>query len=481
MQQQETATNRIGRDFTFLQLIQFALPAILTNLCQQLFRSLDDGLFVSRYVGEKALSSISLLGPMNSLIMAFAQVFSVGASTLSAQRMGNNEQAEAKRIFTRMIILGLSVGAVFALMFHIFCDPLCRFLGADDELIANSRIYVRLVLTDAPVNLIGAIFSSYYSTAGKPQMGLLCSIVNGSCNIIFDIILIAVMRLGVIGSSLSTVLGEVAVALIGLIFFSSKKHEIHFIKPQGRYLSTFRDTWKSGFSQFINSISFGVIGFVTNKTLLSVFGANGVAANTIINDLRTILNAAFVGYVTCIGPVIAYNYGSKNAKRLKRILSYNLYFWLFGTIAVTIIGQLLKGPLISIFFGENASKELYDMTYLGLTIEFCSCIFTCGCIFIMRMFVALGTPKTASILTVSRNFIVRMSMLLLLPAIFGSIGIWFAIPVAEFISFCIGAALVIANADNYGYGRSGLALRMQPELSVDEMKQLITESGSSED
>lgn len=81
----------------------------------------------------------------------------------------------------------------------------------------------------------------------------------------------------------------------------------------------------------------------------------------------------------------------------------------------------------------------------------------------MRMFVALGSPKTASILTVSRNFIIRMSMLLLLPWLFDDLGVWLAFPVSEAISCIVGAVIVIRNADNYGYGKSGIALRMMDE------------------
>lgn len=115
---------------------------------------------------------ISLLSPVNSVIMAFAQLFAIGASTLSAQCMGRHEQKEAKRIFTRICIVAVTAGAVFAVLLNLFCDPICRFLGADEELIANSRIFVRIVFTDTPVNLLIAVFGAYYSTAGKPQMGL---------------------------------------------------------------------------------------------------------------------------------------------------------------------------------------------------------------------------------------------------------------------------------------------------------------------
>ena len=130
-------------------------------------------------------------------------------------------------------------------------------------------------------------------------------------------------------------------------------------------------------------------------------------------------------------------------------------------MGVTLVGQLLKVPLITVFFGHNISKELFDMIFLGLTIEYCACPFTCGCIFVMRMFVALGNPRTASILTTLRNFAFRISMVLLMPALFGEIGVWLAFPVAEFISFMLASTLVYYNRDNYGYGKSGVALNMQ--------------------
>ena len=132
--------NRIGQDFTLTQLLAFAAPAILQSLFSQLFKSLDDGLFVSRYVGEHALASISLLGPANAIIMGFSNLFSIGATTLSAQKMGEGKQEEAKRIFTRVAIIAAVVGTAIALIMNIFCDPILRFLGAEDSLIENSRI-----------------------------------------------------------------------------------------------------------------------------------------------------------------------------------------------------------------------------------------------------------------------------------------------------------------------------------------------------
>ena len=452
---------RIGRDFTFWQLIWFCVPAVLTNLCTALFRTLDDGLFVSRYVGPTALAAIKIITPINSLLMGFSHLFSIGASTLSAHKMGEGDREEANRIFSRVVLSAGVVGAVFSAVVLFFEEPILMFLGADAETLPIAMTYTRIIYADAAPHLMGMCMASYYSTAGKPVMGLASSILNGAMNIIFDVILIVWLKLGADGAAYSTIFGEIAVMLLGFVFYAMRKHEIHFTRPHGKYIETTWNAWKAGFSQFIGSVSIGVTNYVTNITLISMLGSNGIAANSIINDLRMMLNTAFVGYAGCVGPVIAYNYGNRNPKRLKRILRYNLRFWFFGTVMVEILGQLLKKPLISIFIPNPETSPIYAMTLEGLTIEYFAVMFSAGCIFTMRMFVALGAPKYAAVLSTMRNFVFRLIMIIVLPRMLGEVGVWLAFPVAEFLSCMVAATLIYLNRDNYGYGRSGIAYLMQ--------------------
>ena len=459
---------RIGQDFTFWQLIWFCVPAIMTNLFTALFRTLDDGLFVSRYVGPTALAAIKIITPINSLLMGFSHLFSIGASTLSAHKMGEGDREEANRIFTRVVFSAGIVGAIFSAVVLVFQEPILVFLGADAETLPIAMTYTRIIYSDAAPHLMGLCMASYYSTAGKPVMGLVSSILNGSMNIIFDVILIVWLELGADGAAYSTIFGEIAVMLLGFVFYIIRKHEIHFTKPHGKFIETTWNAWKAGFSQFIGSVSIGVTNYVTNKTLIAMLGSNGIAANSIINDLRMMLNTAFVGYAGCVGPIIAYNFGNRNPKRLKKILGYNLRFWFFGTVAVEILGQILKKPLISIFIPDPATSPIYAMTLEGLTIEYFAVMFSAGCIFTMRMFVALGAPKYAAVLSTMRNFVIRLIMILVLPRLFGEVGVWLAFPVAEFLSCCIAGTLIYINRDNYGYGRSGIAYMMQNTSYVPE-------------
>ena len=110
---------------------------------------------------------------------------------------------------------------------------------------------------------------------------------------------------------------------------------------------------------------------------------------------------------------------------------------------------------------ENSTIEFYEMAFFGLTIEIFSVPFSSGCVLSTRMFIALGNSKASTFISIVRNLVVRMICLFLLPKLFGVTGIWLAIPLGEAISFMICIAIIYINRDNYGYGKSGLALRMQ--------------------
>ncbi|MBR2745735.1 MAG: hypothetical protein IKD99_03330 [Erysipelotrichaceae bacterium] len=451
-------TSRIGQDFTLGTLLKFALPGLLTSLSSRLFETLDDALFVSRFVGQNALAGIKILMPIDGLVFALTHIFGLGASTYAATEMGRGNRQEANRIFTRMILLGLLFGSVIAAIMITFDDQILHFLGAERDIIQYTEVYVAITFVALPFKLASMCFGAFYSAAGKPSMGLFNSILSGVINVITDYVTIVVMGLGVAGAGIATSLGFIANFIVGIIFYMRGKNDIRFTKPEGPYVKTLFESFHYSVSQVTNSLTMSLTTFVVNRTILYYLGSDGIAARAIVNDLRMILNSAFIGYASTVGPIIAYNYGAGRAKMLKKVLTINLQVWFFGCTGMMIIGQLLKRPLISLFMNpETFTQAFYDLTYFGLTVELFAPIFTAGCIMINRMFVAVRAQKVATILSVLRNFVFRMSTTLLLPRLFGANAIWFCFPVAEALSFSCAAGAVVMNADNYGYGRSGAA------------------------
>lgn len=457
----EAKQNRIGQDFTTVGLFKFALPGFLMQMFNQVYRSLDDALFISRYVGEKALAGFNILNPITCVQLALNHLFSLGSANISARLMGEGKQTEAKRIFSRMIISAFVFGSIFALIINLFSDQLLTLLGADSELKSYAIYQLRIVLSLTPFSLIAAVFTSYYSTAGKPKMGMICTIIQGIINIVLDYLLIVRLQYGIVGAAIATATGEIVVFIIGLVFYLNKNNEIYFVKPEGKYYETCKECFKYAIPQFINSLSIAVCTLYTNYLLLDYIGSTGIAANAIITDIRSIITAGLVGIAVSTSPVVAYNYGNKNVIKLKRILGSILKICVIGAAALMLFGFALRKPFISLFMSKESTQMFYDMSYLGLTIEIFSLPFTSGCISTSRVFLALGNTKVASTISIFRNLIIKIIILLTLPRLFNTLGIWLAVPVSEGLSFMLCVYLLYINRNNYGYGRSGEAKLIQ--------------------
>lgn len=455
------SVNKIGQNFTTLGLLKFALPAFFTNVFTQLFKSLDDALFVSRFVGSKALAALNLLAPLNCVQLAFAHLCSLGSSTISARLMGEGKQDEAKNVFSKMVIVTIFVGGVFSLLVNIFAKPILTALGADQELYGYAIYAIRLVFSIEPIILLNNVFALYYSTSGKPKVGTISSVANGATNIFLDFVLIVIFKLGALGASLATAAGEIVSFIIGIIFYLNKNNEIHFVKPTGEYIDNALKCFAFALPQVINSLSFAVTSLITNKQLLSLVGSDAVAANAIISDIRSILMSGLVGIAASLGPVIAYNYGERNIDKLRNTLFSILKIWSIGSLTLIGIGYVIRTPLVKFYMSPTSTMEFYDMSLFGITIEIISIPFASACIIANRMFIALSNAKVCTTLSVFRNLIFRAFSLILLPLLFGVTGVWIAIPFGEFLSFIFASVVIYLNRNNYGYGKQKIAYLMK--------------------
>ena len=450
--QNEEHINRIGQDFSLWGLLKFSFPSILNNFFAQLFKTLDDGLFVSRFVGKTALAGINILNPIHFFQFSLNNLFAVGAPNLSSRKMGQGDQQEAKRIFSRIVVVSFLIGALFALALNIFAYPLLRVLGADEELTPFALISLRTVFAFTPITLINAVFNNYYSTAGKPSMGLVCSILNGTINITLDVLLVVVKQMGVLGVCLSTISGEAVVFVIGLIFFLNRNHEIHFVNPEGKFVSTAVASCQNGLPQFINTVSLALSSLVMNYQLLRYVGNDGIAANSIVADLLRILTSLFFGYTLCVGPIISYNYGAKKPHRLRTLLKQNVMIWMMASVVLTAVGLLCRKPFISIFINPNENSEVfYNLTYYGLTLQYLSLPFFSGCVIIPRMLTAVNELRASMTVAICRNVVLRLLTTLTVPLILGYRGIWIAGLVCEFLAFCVDVYALNKHLPSYGF------------------------------
>lgn len=451
------ADNRIATKFKFWPLIRFVLPTMAMSLFMALFKSVDDGLFVSQFVGKDALSAVNIAFPIVMGTWGIAIMFATGGSAIAGKKIGEGKPQEARRDFTSVCIIAAIVSAIVALPCMLFMEPIMRALGADDSIMGYCTIYGYISVGTLPFAALSPIFEFFYVTSGAPKMGLVSTILRGAMNIFFDYLFIVVLKFEVMGVALATAAGDLATCLLGVFFYLNKKHAVHFAKPSTNWGSLLGHSCKNGVSEMLNHVAMAITSFIINATMLRLIGKDGVAANGVIGNLSYIMSSMFIGFSNGIAPVYSYNYGNQDHKMMRRLVRYSLTFLAVANCATVIICQLAAKPLISIFITQAKEPELFQIVLEGLRI-YALCFFFNGFgIATSGMFAALSNGKVASIISVTRNMVLTVVLTVAFSYAFGLTGVWVATPVGEFISACLCMFLIYKYRNVYGYGKEELA------------------------
>jgi len=209
------ADNRIATKFKFWPLIRFVLPTMAMSLFMALFKSVDDGLFVSQFVGKDGLSAVNIAFPIIMGTWGIAIMFATGGSAIAGKKIGEGKPEEARRDFTSVCIIAAIVAAIVALPCVIFMEPIMRLLGADDSIMDYCVVYGNLLIGTMPFSVLSPIFEFFYVTSGAPKMGLVSTVLRGAVNIFLDWLFIVVLKFEVMGVALATAAGDLATCLLG--------------------------------------------------------------------------------------------------------------------------------------------------------------------------------------------------------------------------------------------------------------------------
>ena len=431
--------NALDRVSGLLSLLRFAFPTMVMMVFNGLY-TIVDVIFVARFVNTDALSAINIINPAMGVLWGLSTMLGTGGSALIARKMGEGDNAGARRNFTLLILTGLLLGLFFSCLGLLFLDRIIRALGATDLLAPYCRTYFGALLLFTPAALLLALFAILFITAGKPALNMALIIASGLTNIALDYIFIVPLGMGVAGAALATGIAFLIPPLGGLCFFLRSKGPLHFTRP-GMRLSEFGGVCFNGSSEMIAQLSISVTTFLFNITMLRLAGEAGVAALTIMAYSEYFLVTLFLGFSMGVSPVISYNYGSGNHARQRRILRSCLLF-----ISVTMLGA---SRLIGIFAPPDS--RVFALADQGFHIFAFSFLFCGYGIFASSLFTALSNGKISAIVAFLRTFALIAIFLLVLPKFFGLNGVWLAAPLAEALAALAAAVFVWRWRGNYHY------------------------------
>ena len=430
------------QNFTPFSLLKFASPSIIMMIFMSLY-TIIDGIFVSRFVGSNALSSINIVYPIINIAIAIATMLGTGGNAVIGKYLGEGKPSVARKSLTQFVVLCIGISVVFLVLSQVFLTPISRFLRASDLLLSDCKSYLSISMFFIPACMLQCIFQSFFVTAGKPGLGLLLMIGAGILNMILDYILIVPCGLGVSGAALATGIGQCVPAIFGLCFFLFSKGDLHFC----RFSLNIREILTAcynGSSEMVSQLSNAIITFLFNIVMMRLAGEHGIAAITILLYGQFLFNAFYLGFSIGISPIVAFQYGAENKEKLHTIYKISFLFVIASSIIIAVAAIVLSPSIVTIF---TKDPKTYELAATGFQIFSINFLFSGISITSSGFFTALSNGSVSAIISFCRSLGFIVLSLLILPNFLGIIGAWIAIPVAEFCT------VIISGITHYIYFR----------------------------
>lgn len=444
----EKTHNGIAQEFNLISLLRFVAPTVVMLVFMSLYQMVD-AVFVSKFVGENALSALNIVYPFPSIVIAVSIMLATGGSAIIARNMGEGKEKEAKENFSFIVLVGAVIGVAIATAGILFIEPLIYMLGATPSLYDYCYEYLFILVLSVPLSVFQMLFQSFFVTAGKPHLGLTLTVLGGVSNIVLDYVFIVLCGFGVSGAALATSIGYSIPGLFGLIYFAvSRKGTLYFVKPVFRWGVLFK-CCINGSSEMVNNLAVAVTTFLFNVLMLKYAGEAGVAAITIVLYAQFLMTSAFMGFSSGIAPVVSVNYGSGNVRQLKKIFKISVWVITVVSAAVFVIAETCSDVVIMVF--TPAGSEVFGLTKYGFAIFSFSFLCTGMNIFASALFTAFSNGKISAILSFLRTFVFLTSCLLFLPLFWGVDGIWLAVPVAEVMALFVSVYYLVRFKKVYQY------------------------------
>lgn len=406
-------------------LFKMSFPMMLSMLIQALYNVVDS-IFVAM-VSETALTAVSLAFPLQNLLISAAVGTGVGINSLLSRRLGEGKHEEANHVASTSLFLAFAMWVLFVLIGVFLTKPFLALFTKDTELLKLSTSYSRICL----IVSFGCIFSitieKLIQATGNSVQPMTMQLTGAITNIILDPVFIFVFKLGVNGAAIATVIGQIASMLLAIIFFKKNEYiSIKFkdIKPNARII---KDIFQVGLPSIImNSIGTVMVSLI-NKILI-LFSATAVSVFGVYFKLQSFVFMPVFGLNNGVIPILGFNYGARNKKRMLDTMKLGLVVALLIMITGTICFQLFAKELLSLF---SATEEMYRIGIPALrTISLCFIPASIS-IILIASFQATGFGLASMMVSIIRQLVVLCPCVLLLSRLIGINGVWYSFAIAE--------------------------------------------------
>lgn len=420
-------------------LMQYAVPAIIAMTASSLYNMVDS-IFIGHGVGTMAISGLALTFPLMNLAAAFGSLVGVGASTLISVKLGQKDYDTAQRVLGNVFVLNILLGVAFTVVVMAFLDPILYFFGGSDETVGYARDYMQIILLGNAVTHLYLGLNAVLRSSGHPQKAMYATIATVVINTILDPVFIYGFGWGIRGAAIATIVAQVISLVWQLKIFSNKDELLHFHHGIFRLKRKIVfDSLAIGMSPFLMNMAACFIVILINQGLKKYGGDLAIGAFGIVNRLVFIIVMIVMGLNQGMQPIAGYNFGAKQYGRVTKTLKLTIIYATGVTTFGFIVGMLFSDLVVSIF---TSDAELIDLSAKGLRIVVMFFPIIGFQMVTANFFQSIGMASKAIFLSLTRQMVVLLPCLIILPRFFGAAGVWYSMPISDLLASLIAAAML---------------------------------------
>jgi putative MATE family efflux protein len=436
----KSATLELGTKPVGSLLMQYAIPAIVAMVASSLYNMVDS-IFIGQGVGPMAISGLAITFPFMNLSGAIGACIGVGASTYLSVKLGQKDYSMAQRILGNSVILKIITGIIFGAICLLFLDPILRFFGASDNTLPYAHEYMVVIL-------LGNVFTHLYfgmnallRAASKPKQAMYATIFTVVLNTALDPIFIYTLNMGIRGAALATILSQITALCWQIKQFSNPHELLHF--KRGIYKldwSIIKNILAIGVSPLAMNTCSCIIVIFINTALVKYGGDMALGAYGIANRIGFLFFMIVMGINQGMQPIAGYNYGAMHFDRMLKVLKLSMISATAIMAFGWLVGELMPYPCARLF---TTDAELIEQAVKGIRLNMIAFPLIGSQAVITNFFQSIGKAKISIFLSLSRQMIFLLPLLVALPPMLGVDGVWLALPASDTVAFIVTWIIMI--------------------------------------
>ncbi len=412
-------------------LAKLAIPTTIGMLANSLYNIVDT-IFIGRGVGTLAIAGVGIVFPIQMIIMALAQLIGLGAASMVSRHLGKKNYGQAARVAANSFMAITILGVLISALVLLFINPILRIFGATDNIFPYARDYLSVIALGFVFFPFMVSTNNLIRAEGDAKTSMVIMLLATVLNIILDPIFIFLLGLGVRGAAYATVISQFIGFMYAISYYVMKRSalpiKLRYFRLKAGIL---KEMGSLGFASFIKQVSMSFLIIMVNNSLRVYGGDIAIAAMSVIIRIIMFITMPLFGIVSAVQPMVGYNYGARNIARVKESVKVSV----LSTAAVGsfffLILMAFPRQIIGLF---SSDAQLISMAVLPLRMVILLFPLIGFQVIGAGFFQSIGKARPSIILSMSRQLLFLIPLILVLPLVMGISGIWVAFPIADFLS-----------------------------------------------